>query len=363
MFKTYLEKNEVQELLKEIFNNPKYYDKNQEEVLKDEYVLHERILLLFYDALYKYSLIIEDDKYLLEFVGGFESLIKKLKNIEDIKYGISKLLGKLVCKKLDIIYDKVESKKKFVLRYIYDRYVKNGYYVRGLTRPDYNNICKTGIIKSTHLTYVDVMCDILKKYDYDLYDDYNEIEFNTDFSRACIKSINSPKYLYNMLVNNDFVTQKDTYYLKNKNNCTENFKLFLDGLGVSKSDKKDVLELFSIIWDYFNREDNNIYLVLIKRSKFCKEDDYIYNNEFTFDEALDNIFNAYDEFEIRNEVNEEIDYLVELPSYYEYVKKSEKKSKKIVIDNEYGMISIFMIFGSLFILLGVVLSLIFILGE
>ena len=73
MFERYLEKKEVKELLKEIFNNPKYYDKKQEEILKDQYVLNERILVLFYDALYKYYLIIEDDKYLVEYVSGIES--------------------------------------------------------------------------------------------------------------------------------------------------------------------------------------------------------------------------------------------------------------------------------------------------
>lgn len=358
MIKAYLENEKVQEQLKEIFNNPKYYEKNQEEVLKDEYAIHSRILLLFYDALYKYALIINDLKYLDEFLNGFESLIKKLKNIEDIKYGVSRLIGKITCKKLDVLYDNIEKEKVKVLRFIHDKYVKNGYYIRGLTRPDYNEICKTGVIRGKHLTYVDEISEVLKKYNYDVYDNYNEIEFNTDFSKACIKSINSPEYLYNMIINN-YVTNKDVYYLKDKNKSTDNLKLFLDGIGVNRNDKKDILELFSIIWDYFNKEDNNIYLVLIKRNKFCKIDDYKLSNEFTFDEGLDNIFNTYDDFEVREEVKEEIDELIELPSYYKYVKKNDSDVKeKVVIDNEYGAISVFMIIGTIFILLGVILSLI-----
>lgn len=358
MFKAYLENEKVQELLKEIFNNPKYYEKNQEDILKDEYAMHSRILLLFYDALYKYALIIDDTKYVDEFLNGFESLIKKLNNIDDIKYGISILIGKITCKKLDVFYDNVEKEKVKVLRFIYDKYVKNGYYIRGLTRPDYIEICKTGVIRGKHLTYIDEISEVLKKYDYDLYDNYNELEFNTDFSKACIKSINSPEYLYNMIINN-YVVNKDTYYLKDKDKSIDNFKLFLDGIGVSKNDKKDVLELFNVIWDYFNKEDNNIYLVLLKRSKFCKIDDYKLSNEFTFDEGLDNIFNAYDDLEVREEVKEEIDELIELPSYYKYIKKNDSEVKeKVVIDNEYGAISVFMIIGTMLILLGVILSLI-----
>lgn len=359
MIKSYLENDKVQELLKEIFNNPKYYEKNTEEILKDEYALHSRILLLFYDALYKYALIINDPQYLDEFINGFESLIKKLKNIEDIKYGISRLIGKITCKKLDVIYDNVEKDKVKVLRFIYDRYVKNGYYIRGLTRPDYIDICKKGVIRGTHLTYVDEICEVLKKYDYDVYDNYNEIEFNTDFSKACIKSINSPEYLYNMIINN-YSSKKDSYYLKDKDSSINNLKLFLDGLGVSKTDKKDIVELTNIIWDYFNKEDNNIYLVLIKRNKFSKIDDYKLSDEFTFDEGLDNIFNTYDDFEVRDEVNEEIDELIELPSYYKYVKNNDlkKSDEKMIVDNEYGMISVVMIVGTILILLGVILSII-----
>ncbi|MDO4996022.1 MAG: hypothetical protein Q4E69_02475 [Bacilli bacterium] len=360
MIKAYLENEKVQELLKEIINNPKYYDKNQEEILKDEYVIHSRVLLLFYDALYKYSLIIEDTKYLDEFLNGFESLIKKLKNIEDINYGLSRLIGKITCKKLDVLYDNVEIEKVKVLRYIHDKYVKNGYYIRGLTRPDYINICNTGVIRGNHFSYVDEISDILKKYDYNLYDNYNELEFNTDISKACIKSINSPEYLYKLVIN-DYVNNKDVYYLKDKEKSINNLKVFLDNLKVNKADKKDILELFNIIWDYFNKEDNNIYLVLIKRSKFNNIDEYKISNEFTFDESLDNIFNAYDDLEVREEVKEEIDELIELPSYYKYLKdNSDKDTEKIVLDNEYGMISVFMIIGTILILFGVIISLIFV---
>lgn len=356
MFERYLEKKEVKELLKEIFNNPKYYDKKQEEILKDQYVLNERILVLFYDALYKYYLIIEDDKYLVEYVSGIESLLKKLNDVEDIKYGITKMLGKLVCKKLDILYETVEDKKEIVIEYVYDKYIKNGYFIRGLSRPDYKNIIDTKVNKSARLSYVDSIWEILMEYNYDLYEDYNEIEFNTDISKACIKSINSPKYMFNMVANNKYVNNKEVYYYKKKDDCVNNFKMFLDGLGVDKNEKKDILELFVILWDYFNREDNNIYLAFMKRKKFGKVNDYIYNKEFTFDEALDNIFNAYDEYEIREEIEDSVDYLMELPSYYKYVKKIEIDSDKLVVNNEYGKISIVMILGTMLILLGVLLS-------
>ena len=158
------------------------------------------------------------------------------------------MLGKLVCKKLDILYETVEDKKEIVIEYVYDKYIKNGYFIRGLSRPDYKNIIDTKVNKSARLSYVDS----------------NEIEFTTDISKACIKSINSPKYLFNMVANNKYVDNKDVYYYKKKDDCVNNFKMFLDGLGVDKNEKKDILELFVILWDYFNREDNNIYLAFMK---------------------------------------------------------------------------------------------------
>ena len=52
MFDEVLERNEVRNLLREIVNNPKYYDKGIEEVLKKDYFLQGRIFFLFYEALY-----------------------------------------------------------------------------------------------------------------------------------------------------------------------------------------------------------------------------------------------------------------------------------------------------------------------
>ena len=359
MFNTYLEKVEVQELLKEIFNNPKYYVKTEEELEKDNYFLHERILLLFYDALYKFKLIIDDEDYLIEFISGFESLIKKLDKVDDIKYGISKLIGKITCSKLNINNENEEDLDK-VLEYIYDKYIKNGYYIRGLNKKEYIDSCNCGIVRIRHLEYVEVLKTILNKYNYNL-EDKDKLDFNTNMGIACLKSINSPKYLYNLLVNNKYISKKDVYYLKSKKDNLDNLNILLNKLEVNKSDKKDIVELFNTIWDYYNSEDNNIYLVLIKRSKFSSIDDYKRREDFTFDEALYNIFNAYDDLEEKEEVIEEIDYLIELPSYYKYVKnKNNDIDKKIVIDNEYGMTSIFMIIGTLSILLGVILTLIFI---
>ena len=104
MMNEVFERPEVVNLLKEIFNNPKYYNKNTNEDLKNNDYLQERALFLFYDALYKYKLIIDDDKLLKDFIIGIETLYRKIENFEDIKYGTSKLLGKLILKKLNIDY-------------------------------------------------------------------------------------------------------------------------------------------------------------------------------------------------------------------------------------------------------------------
>ncbi|MBQ8131251.1 MAG: hypothetical protein IJ193_02035, partial [Bacilli bacterium] len=99
MFDELLQREDVLELLKEIFNSPKYYEKKVEGE-NVNYVLHEKILFLFYDALYKYQLIIEDPKYFTDYLSQFEAIITKLEDVQDIQFGISKLICSTLQKKL-----------------------------------------------------------------------------------------------------------------------------------------------------------------------------------------------------------------------------------------------------------------------
>lgn len=371
MFDKLIENENVQELLKEIFNNPKYYEKNVEEVLKKDYFLHERILFIFYDSLYKYQLLIGDSEYLEEFISSIELILKKFDTTDDIRFGISKLLGTLLMKKMNISKDDIEEKKDIILNYVYREYVKNGYYIRGLSKndflKDYKNK-KTNKITIEEEVYK--LAELLEKYDFKILDkDKDKYSFNTDFTNACLESVNAPYYLYNLVVNNKFVTKNgEAYYLKDYDLCLKNLNKVLSSLGVNDKDKKDIIDLFEDVWQSFNDdESNNIYLTFFRRDELHKIIDYNKKEDFLFDEALYNIFTAYDDFYSSTECEVDIEFFVELPGICNYkVKKEsvEKKEKRKVefaeddfsLKNKYGKVTMFLVTGAVLIIIGVMVT-------
>jgi len=359
MFNNIFESSEVRDLLREIVNNPRYYDKEVEEILKNDFFVHSRVLFLYYDALYKFQLIINDNEYLDEYIHGIEMLLKKVDDIQNIKYGISKLLGRLVSNKLNL---SIEENRYEILKYVYDSYIKNGYYIRGVSKIDFININTNGLVNNIIDDDMNSLNNIFSNYDFNLIDEEdNKIIFNTDFSISCTKSINTPRVLYDLVVNNKYVNNKDAYYLKDRDKCLSNLDIVLNELRVDN--KSSVKKIFNDIWDKYNSKDNNIYLLFIKRNKLVDIDDYKDNDSFSFDDALFNIFSTYDDY-IEVDSNTSIDYFIELPSYNKYLKsintQENKDEKKYTIDNEYGKASVFMILGSILIILGVLLTILFI---
>ncbi len=370
MLDNLIKTKEVQSLLMQIFNNPKYYDKTIEEVLESQFVLQERILLLFYDTLFKYQMLITDHKYLKEFMLSFETLLKRLDNVDDINYGVSKIIGKTILKKLGITPEEKEEKKEFVLKYVYEVYIKNGFYIKGLSRVDYYNIRGKSLNKNIFLPEVQELNEILSRYDFNILESQNNnITFNTDIIKACMESINSPIYLYDLVVNNSFISKnKDAYYLKDLQLCLDNLSIVLKELNVNDKDKKRIIKLFKKIWPFYNTESNNIYLIFIKRSKLNSIIEYKENFDFDFDEALYNLFNTYNDFYVTDNINEKIDFSCELPSYYQYKIRKNKKNKVKRIEfiddgfnfnNKYGKATLFILIGSLLIIIGVVFTIIF----
>ena len=368
MFELILERADVQALLKEIFNNPKYYNKVGGDILEKECTSHAKVLFIFYDAIYKYSLIIGDDKYLGEFISGIEVLIKRLGDVDNIKFGISKMLGKILAKSKNIPIELVEEHKEELLRIIYDNYILNGYYFMGVSKRDYLFIKENGYLKRFYCKELSEINKLLENYDFSIFNEVMfDMEFNTDFSKACFQSIVSPSALNNLLVNNNFVEdeKKSAYCLQSKKLCVDNLKTVLDKLKVSIPDSRMMMKLFENIWQIYNDSPNDIYLVMVKRNKVNSIDSFSVNSTFSYYDSLYNLFSTYDDYFITNRSDIMVDRCLELPNFTKY-KKNLVLVNSIIdkdnfdIKNEYGVVSIFILFGSSLILLGVLFTLLFI---
>ena len=93
----------VVSLIREIKTNDHYFNKNRDKfVMPDMYISSELALYVFYDALLKYKIILDDLVLFDEYLEQVEKLYKKIDNFEDITIGINKLICRMVAIKLAV---------------------------------------------------------------------------------------------------------------------------------------------------------------------------------------------------------------------------------------------------------------------
>ena len=376
-----LNREDVKNLIADIKGNDKYYKKISAD--SDTYYADDIALYIFYEALLKYYIIFDNTNYLGEYVYNIDLLFRKIDTIEDIRFGISKLIVKYSTKYLGL---EVEDREK-ILNFVFNNYITNGFLIHGFSSVYDENMIDSGFKPSDYFNYYDdfvALNDLFKKYGEDNFIDKDFMEksiyFTDDVVKSCIYSINSPMYFCNLLTNNSIIKDKEKYYYKdNYDNCINNFSKILSQLKFSDEDKKFSLDLINKEWELLHKKEKNISLLLVRRELFNLDSinlDTIINSDLDLNEAVDSILNirykniSYDkdtDIDDLRVINFKIvDRDIKEESPLEVLNKEEneklEEEKKIEFNDTYGMISPFLLLGSLLISLGVIISIIRMIG-
>ena len=89
MLKCYLKRDDVSSLIKQIKTNERYFNKDSRGISHNFFVSNELALYIFYEALIKYKIILDDAYLFDEYLEQLEKLYKKIDNFEDIRRGIN----------------------------------------------------------------------------------------------------------------------------------------------------------------------------------------------------------------------------------------------------------------------------------
>ena len=99
----YFQRKDVSEFIKAIRRNEKYFQKSRHSFSEYSlFVSSEIALYIFYEALWKYKILVDDDILLGDYLFQLEKLYRKLEDFENLRFGIHKLLAKNVARKNDI---------------------------------------------------------------------------------------------------------------------------------------------------------------------------------------------------------------------------------------------------------------------
>lgn len=383
MFEDILNKEDVSRILSNICNNAKYYEKK---INVSDYKMNsgvQQMLFIFYEALYKYKLIICDMKYFSDYLQQVNKLIKKIDNFKDISYGIDRIIGRICAFKLG--HNKVDEDlvKEQVLRYIYDRYFINGYYIHGYSGCYYENILQEGfLVEQYNNLYSDfrMIQKVLKEKNCEnlLVKDFStrEVSFTDSFMLGCYYSVNSPMYFSTFLCKNEFVDNENMMSAYSNNDyglCFKSLNKITNELGLDVEQKGLFTNTFYNEWKLLDKDNSKINLLLVPRlvlkEKFNIEEFITNNRENDFFDAVCKLLEQNENVVSSYNIRKEDILFVSLPNYKEYIgsKKKKRKSGKIKeefnnqdydfsFSGRYGKVSLLMLIGILFIILGVVLT-------
>ena len=387
MLDAYFSMDIVERMIHDLETNPRYNDKTIHQYSNYGVNIKSNLALyIFYDAIYKYKVVIDDVYLFEEYVEQIDKLYRKMDDFDAIVIGIHKILCNFVGILLDIQDIQQEESKKSILSYIYQKYILDGYYLHGFSTVYEDYICKYGFSSENYRNIypdMELIDSVFRKHN--IYNSFRKnfkskyTSFTDDFVMACHYSSVSPGYFSNFLLHNEFSkkAQVRDYLESNYSACTDELKLYMNLNLFSASDANFVLKTVKKQWNFLNSVPKRVSILLIPR-KFIhnselKLEDYYHKGVDLYD-AVDRMLcpksrNLYFEGDVPSSALQILSF--HFPKYISKEVKSkeevveEKKSfnpfKKFKLLDAYGVISSFIVIGSLFITLGIIVSIILLL--
>lgn len=384
VLKCYLKRDDVSSLIKQIKTNERYFNKDNHGISHNFFVSNELALYIFYEALIKYKIILDDAYLFDEYLEQLEKLYKKIDNFEDIRRGINKLIGRMTSIKLGINSVNSDLEQKQIVSYIYNKYILDGYYIHGLNTSYTDSLEENDFIPGEYKNYYEDFEEInriFKKYNIENvvqkdFDD-KQVYFTDDFVLGCYYSIYTPLFFYNFLTNKECFGKRiksDAFLKDDYSIYTRQLKRLMSDSFFNESDKNFVNDVVKRQWSLLHSKEKKISLMLVKRrcinsNSNINLDEYI-DDDSDLDEVVDRLLSSkcgsvpcdekisQDDFiliELDGYYDKEEDNIVEVSYEDEYYKYKEADVSNEFM-NVYGKASVFIILGSLFISLGVIVS-------
>lgn len=284
-FKSLLKNEHLLSILHKVLMNETTKNKVSNASINGESYSYNRYsLLITMDIVIKYQIIINDETYNNYFLNKLDTITSNYNNHEDLIIKGNSLLIDLVSNKLNVNTTKTEDKKE-ILKYIYDKYIVNGYCFHsfpsifkekteevGLTQDidikELNDLKKIDYIFSNH-NYKNIISRDLKEKSRAIY-------ITDSPAMAYYYAFRSPEYMaeitslskyYNYL--KDY--NKDAFYLKDYHKCKSNLASLCQHVNMTTKEETTVLKTFDKRWKALNLSESLPCIAFIKRSDLAKD--------------------------------------------------------------------------------------------
>ena len=385
MLERFFKRRDVTEFIDEVISNS-IYSKKKNSVYDsyEVFVDSSQALFTFFDAIYKFAIIIEDEAYFTEYIMQVRKVIKKFENFNDINEGINKIIGKICALKLGLSDREDVIARKYIVKYVYDKYIVSGYVFHGFPSIYKDDICKYGLVPDNYHHMYDKFIEINKIFErHGFYNILGKdfkvkgIYFTDSFILGCFYAFSAPMYFYRLLGYNSFDISNydDKAYLNNDYFASfNNLSLLMRKAKLTEAEKKFVIKTCFEEWKLI-KNSTDVSILAIKRSSvglnYLKNiDDILAKTSFCdLGNSIGKIFSYCDnEILVTEKINSNDINLINLNNYKELksirnmklndIKNRQEAYNSDKIINAYGKVSILMILGSLLITLGVIATIV-----
>lgn len=268
MFLDILKREDVRSFLLEIMMDETRFSKKEIPymICEEKMSVTEYNLFTLLDALFKYSIIIEDFTYFDEFLKDIHKILKKVQNHNDVQIGISRVLINACKKKLGIKNTNSYEEKLSVVSYIYDRYIVHGFLFHSFPSIYLNQVDENGIVNI--FSDSSSLNDILGKYTKEKLTSSDNISITDSPFMAFYYAYHTP-YFMGEIVNGEEIVV-DSFFKKDYPECIKHLSNVSRRYDMFLIDKNQLINKYNELWDYYNLDDSIPVVASIKRSDYGK---------------------------------------------------------------------------------------------
>lgn len=380
MFYDLFKRENVVKFFKDISLGEIYKDKEIPSTINNEVIdTNYYSILMGLDAIIKYVIIVEDMYCFDEYLKEVQLLLRKVKDHNDIKIGITKLLINYSKLRLGIKDTSIQENKEEIIRYIYKKYIIEGYFFYAFPSIFINDVLTEGLKVDGYNYELDSLKEVQEVF--------NKYKKNQVFSKnlekssyltvtdsvfmGCFYAYNSPNFLREFSTGLDDKTGKynlDSLFMKNYNLSRRNLNNYIKKTDMFSPDSKKIVSIFDKEWNLFNIKESFPVMALIKRSDL--DDNYLSDiteiidrsKEESLESCVSKILNVrYNKKVVYKDILKSSVNVVYLPKLEELgIKVEESNIKEDEELNEYGNTSILALVGVLLIMFGILVSLVMI---
>ena len=399
-FKLLLKNPQLLSILHNVLTNETTKNKPFNMIDKEEYTYNQYSLLIVMDIVIKYQIIINDEVYNNIFLDKLKNVTTSYENHQDLVIKCNKILIDLSSIKTKLPLTSKENKKQ-VLKFIYDKYIVDGYCFHSFPSRFKEEVEESGLTLDVDIKEkndLKKINHIFANHNYkniisrDLNVSSRAIYITDSPAMAYFYAFRSPEYMAELTSLSRYYKNiknynRNAFYEKDYVLCKENLVSLCKHLHMTVKEENTVLKTFDKRWDSLRLSEALPCIALIKRKDLAKDslpniDDILENIdtmplEVLVAKIIDSRYPVIRRYSNINSLNLAI---ITMPSYREiknnkFISLEESKAvlnldDEIVTDNEaeknfnykyaysYGNASVIALTGLLLITLGITLSIV-----